>query len=563
MRNSAVIRCAFLIGLTALGPGLAAAQDPVTARVDRIFAMYDRTDSPGCAVGVYRDGSIVYARGYGMANVEAGVPIGASTVFDIGSTSKQFTAASILLLAQQGRLSVDDDVRRHIPELPEYEKPITIRHLLHHTSGLRDYIGLLTLAGASTEGHTTAQDALDAIVRQKALNFEPGAEYLYSNSGYFLLSQIVERVSGTSMRVFAEENIFGPLGMRATHFHDDRTMGMPTRATGYAPAPAGFRIAMSDWEQTGDGAVNTTVEDLLHWVNNFHEPKVGGETLLSELHVAGVLNNGTSIPYARGLMTENFRGLDAVSHGGSWAGYRAELMRIPAQRFAVATLCNLASANPSALARSVVAVYLEDGLAALPESARPAQPRDTARDAVAVPAAELEPWVGTYMNPATGTIRLITLENGRLRASFGQQRQDLVPQSASDFTAVVGATTLRLLFEHDPAGDARRMRQFADGRETALFVEVIPPAADVLPAYAGSYYSDELNATFTLFVEDGVLKMRRADDATIPLIALPDHSFSSGGDLRLQFSPDEEGRYTRFELNLGRVRGITFRRSES
>jgi CubicO group peptidase (beta-lactamase class C family) len=452
----------------------AAGQQSLTERVDKVFASFDRKDSPGCALGVYRDGKIAYARGYGMADLQAGVPITASTVFDIGSTSKQFTAASILLLAQRGALSLDDDVRRHIPELPQYQKPITIRHLLHHTSGLRDYIGLLTLAGANTEGHTTAKQALDAIVRQKALNFEPGSEYLYSNSGYFLLSQIVERVSRQSMRVFAEENIFRPLGMRSTHFHDDSKMPMPNRATGYAPAATGFRVNMSNWEQTGDGAVNTTIEDLLLWDRNFYEPSVGGPGLLKELLTQGTLNNATTLPYARGLMVGNFRGLNAVSHGGSWAGYRAELIRFPEHRFAVATLCNLASANPSARARAVAAIYLEDKLAPAPPASQPASP---------------------------------------------------APSSA----------------------------------QPALAPAVEPPAGDQLRAYAGTYFSEELNTTFTLTVEDGVLQLRREGARPVRLRPLANHAFTNG-DMTIRFTPGA-ALNAGFELNIGRVRGLTFVRT--
>jgi CubicO group peptidase (beta-lactamase class C family) len=286
-------------------------------------------------------------------------------------------------------------VRRHIPELPQYQQPITIRQLLHHTSGLRDYIGMLTLAGASTEGHTTPQQALAAIVRQKALNFEPGADFLYSNSGYFLLSQIVERVSGKTMRAFAQENIFAPLGMTSTHIHDKHRMTVPNRAIGYAPKATGYRVAMSKWEQTGDGAVHTTVEDLLLWDRNFNTPKVGGQEMLSALHTTDTLKNGRAITYARGLQTEKFRGLEAVSHGGAWAGFRAELIRFPQQHFSVATLCNVASANPSALARAVAAIYLEDELAAVPQATHPTQSTaDSAR--VAVPVAELQPWVAIH-----------------------------------------------------------------------------------------------------------------------------------------------------------------------
>ena len=212
------------------------------ARVDSIFAAYDRPDAPGCAVGVYRDGRIQYARGYGLADLEHRVPITPATVFDIGSTSKQFTAATILLLEQEGKLSLDDDVRRFLPELPAYERPITIRHLLHHTSGLRDYIGLLRLAGVRTDDVATADDALQMLVRQRALNFAPGDEHLYSNSGYFLLSLIVERAAGRSLRDEARDRIFAPLGMTRTAYLGSYHDVVPDRAIGIWPVPTVVRL---------------------------------------------------------------------------------------------------------------------------------------------------------------------------------------------------------------------------------------------------------------------------------------------------------------------------------
>ncbi len=246
------------------------------SRVDELFREYDRSDSPGCALGVFRDGKIEYARGYGMANLELGVANTPQTVFDIGSTSKQFTAFAIQLLARDGKLSLDDDVRKWVPEIPSYGKIVTIRHLLHHTGGLRDYIELMSLQGVMTEDLTVDADVLDIMARQKAPNFAPGEEHLYCNTGYFLLSVIVKRASGQSLRDFAAERIFGPLGMRHTQFNDSHTRIIPNRATGYSKGKNGvFGIDMSDWEQTGDGAVATTVEDLQRWDQNFYDPKVG------------------------------------------------------------------------------------------------------------------------------------------------------------------------------------------------------------------------------------------------------------------------------------------------
>ena len=272
------------LGVVAPVPAAEAPVDPRT-KVDELFRDYDRSDTPGCALGVYRDGKIAYARGYGMANLELGVANSPQTVFDIGSTGKQFTAFSIQLLAQEGKLSLDDDIRKWMPEIPSYGKTITIRHLLHHTGGLRDYIELMSLQGVMQEDLTGDAEVLEIMARQKAPNFPPGEEHLYSNTGYNLLSMIVKRVSGLSLRDFAAERIFGPLGMTHTQYNDSHTRIIPNRATGYSRPKGGvWGIDMSDWEQTGDGAVNTTVEDLQLWDENFYDGRVGGPKLIEAMH---------------------------------------------------------------------------------------------------------------------------------------------------------------------------------------------------------------------------------------------------------------------------------------
>ncbi len=337
---------------------------------------------PGCGLGIYRDGKIVYARGYGMANLELGIANTSQTVFDIGSTAKQFSAFAIQLLAREGKLSLDDDVRKWVPEIPSYGKTVTIRHLLHHTGGLRDYIELMSLQGVMAEDLTTDQDTLDIMALQKAPNFAPGEEHLYSNTGYFLLSTIVKRVTGQSLRDFAAERIFGPLGMTHTQFNDSHTRIIPNRATGYSrPKGGAFGIDMSDWEQNGDGGVLTTVEDLFRWDQNFYEPKVGDAALLEAMQQVGTLNNGKKLDYASALRMSSYRGLPTVSHGGSWAGYRAQLLRFPKQRFSVACLCNNGGvANPSRLAQKVAEVYLGDQMSPAEAKKSPeARPRHRRR----------------------------------------------------------------------------------------------------------------------------------------------------------------------------------------
>src|SRR5215471_5808745 len=302
----------------------AQAQDKKGAAVDEIFADLAKPGSPGCALAVARNGKILYEKGYGLANIEQNVGITRETVFDIGSTSKQFTAASILLLEKQGKLSVNDDIRKYVPEIPDYGHKITILHLLNHTSGLRDYLTLFELAGINTDSVTTDEDALAIIGNQKALNFEPGSDWLYSNSGFFLLSVIVKRASGETLAEFAAENIFTPLEMKSTMYRPDHTLIVPNRALAYEPREkeSGYSIDVSYFEQTGDGAVHTSVEDLLKWDENFYSGKVGGKEFLAELQEPGKLNSGKTLDYAKGLFRGSYRGLPFVDHGGSWGGYR-------------------------------------------------------------------------------------------------------------------------------------------------------------------------------------------------------------------------------------------------
>ena len=458
-----IIAASLSVLLLAAAPSLAAETvgPSVGERVDAVFADYNRSDSPGCAVGVYRNGEILETRGYGMAALEQRVAIGSLTVFDIGSTSKQFTAASIALLAQDGKLSLDDNVRVYIPELPEYEHPITIRHMLNHTSGLRDYIGLMLLAGVDIDDVTGSDDALAIITRQRALNFQPGSEWLYSNSGYFLASVIVERVSGKSLREFARARIFEPLGMRHTQYRDDYRLVIPNRASAYAPrTDGGYAIDMSNWQQVGDGAVFTTVEDLLRWDRNFYEPRVGGQRLPEDLLTMGVLNDGETLDYALGLVHGEYRGLPTVSHGGSWGGYRAELLRFPGEHFSVAVLCNLATTNPSRLAQEVADIYLEDRLAPAPTvhaAERPTgEPTGLEHGDVARPTeAELRAYTGRFYSPELDASYEVRLEDKALR---------LVPPGSGE--PVELAPLLRDLFH----GDDMRLRFQPGGEQASGFL---------------------------------------------------------------------------------------------
>jgi CubicO group peptidase (beta-lactamase class C family) len=516
------------------------------SNIGEIFSNYAKVDSPGCALGVYRNGAIAYTHGYGMASLELGVPITPQTVFDIGSTSKQFTAFSMLLLQQQGKLSVDDDIRKFMPEIPDYGKRITLHHLMTHTSGIPDYAGLFDLAGVPEQNLTNDQDAVDLIVRQKALNFMPGEEWDYSNSGFFLLSQVVKRVTGKSLRDFDQENIFKPLGMSSTQIFNDHTLVIPHRATGYSydDERKTFGVEMSNFEQTGDGSVQTSVEDLLRWDEDFYTAKLGGADLIRQMQVVGKLNNGKEHGYAAGLEISTYRGQPVVSHGGAWAGYRAELMRFPRQHTSVAVLCNVAQATPTIWAYRVADVILENVLAPKPTSGGNKQV------ASSVPPAVLQSYAGVYKNEKDEYQR-VEFKDGKLwLTSYGIE---LIPRSSTVFGTNLGDGTISF--------SEKQMVIALLPENPQRFALLETHAPKDLAQFAGDYYSAELDATWQLRVQDGQLTahVKHSESPAMTLSPVTEDTFTlEGGSLRF----DTQGSGPRRAyLIVSRIRNIEFVRN--
>jgi CubicO group peptidase (beta-lactamase class C family) len=328
--------------------------------IDRIFSSFNN-NTPGAAIAVMRNGDIIYKRGFGIANLEYNIPIQPDSIFNIASISKEFTAMAVVLLELEGKLSLDDDIRKYIPEVPNFGETITINHLAHHTSGLRDQWELLLLAGACEKDFIVQEDVLDIVSRQKELNFKPGEEYLYSNTGYTLLAIIVERVSGQSLQEYADEYIFKPLEMFDTHFHDDTGEIVKNRAYGYEPGKEGcFIISISNIEVYGPTSLFTTVLDMLKWSQNFFHKKVGGEEGIRRLLTKGILNSGKEIDYGLGIMHGSYRGLSTVGHGGSELGYKANLLIFPEQKVSISICANINNVEPSKLSKQIANVILND-----------------------------------------------------------------------------------------------------------------------------------------------------------------------------------------------------------
>lgn len=529
--------------------------DEKTDGVDKLFAQWDKTTTPGCALAIIKDGQVIYKRGYGMAKLEDDIVMTLSKIFDIGSVSKQFTAACIAVLVEEGKISVNDDIRKYIPEMPKYEKPITISHLIHHTSGVRDYNALLSLAGFSPDSDCpTVEEALEIICKQKRLNFLPGEEFSYSNSGYFLLSCIVERVTGKSLNEFAQERIFRPLGMTSTIFQDDHTQIIPNRATGYSPGPKGFKIDMSNWDETGDGNVYTSVEDLFLWDQAFYSNKLG-KSLMDNLHAVGALNNGRKLDYAFGLLIDEYKGLKTISHGGAWAGFRAGIVRFPEQKFSVICLANLSAINPSRLCLKIADIYLADQFKEAPkEEKKKFEP-------VTLSKQELEEKCGNYQDDKFGMWITLSVKDEKLRMHLGAQEFLLSPVSATLFQALDAAVDATIEFLPTVNGKPRKATLTMRRNEVFNLVKT-PPLTPLTPArlqeYSGVYESEELlKASYRVALEKDNLVVKARNFPKNSLKAMAPDKFTVEG-INIEFVRGKGKRITGFLLGVWRAGHIEF-----
>ena len=480
------------------------ARADVAEKVDAVFADYAKKDAPGCAVGVAQGGTIVLERAYGMANLEYDVPLSPATIFEAGSVSKQFTAAAVLLLAGDGKLSLDDPVRKYIPELPDSAAAVTIRQILSHTSGLRDWGTIVSLAGwrrgtrLVTHGHV-----LEVLARQRALNFPPGTQWSYSNSGYNLAAMIVERVSGKSFPEFTRERLFVPNGMTHSSWRDDYTRVVKGRATAYDPNGDGSYSADMDIENIyGNCCLLTTVGDLLRWNLNFRGP------VRAMMEVPAKLTGGITTDYGFGL----FLGTDGeVYHSGATAGWRAFLTHRPKEGLDIAVICNRGDAGTGSLAEKVAAAFRS--AAAQPPPSESGGSATVLRD-------------GLYVDKTTHAILRIkdnAIVRGPKLTPLGQKRF----RGGRNVEIRFDGDTLHLITIHKPE---------------AIYARVAEATTPKLDDYAGAYASDEVGATYRVSVADGKLVAKLAPVRTWKLEPTYADGFMAPGGELLHFTRDANGR---------------------
>ncbi|OFY66221.1 MAG: hypothetical protein A2V64_01870 [Bacteroidetes bacterium RBG_13_43_22] len=535
--------------------------DSVEIKIDTLIArMGISSQTPGGVVGVIREGRIIFEKAYGQADSETKTPNTTSTLFNLGSTSKQFTAAAILLLAKQKRLSLKDDIRKYFPDFPDYGYPITIENLIHHTSGIKSSDGLCLMAGTLFSKDNREGD-YNFIARQKSLNFRPGDEFLYSNSGYILLGKIVEKASGMKFSKFIEENIFRPVGMTHTYIYDRPDKTTVNSATGHVRG-GDQKFERSGYQNTtltGISNVYTCIEDLLQWDNNFYSNKLGKWDFSKEMTTPEILNNGDTCKYAFGLDISEHNGLRTISHGGGTGDFSTQYTQIPSERLTVVCLFNI-STDATGLANKIIDLYVKGNPKHVAAEVTPEKAN--------VDTALLQKYAGKYLDKSYGFIVTITADSDHLvfEAPY-QGRFEIYPSSDSLFH--VTFADLKLLFRRNNKGEVAGAAIIQGDQKfdlTYLGTDIYPLKAEQLSEYAGDYYSEEIDVTYPVTFKDNKLYIKLPEstaqfcrvNAESELVSECDDYFASPVS-GIEFTRNTENEITGFIIiNIGRVRNLVF-----
>jgi CubicO group peptidase (beta-lactamase class C family) len=514
--------------------------DSLAKKVDLIFSKWDKTNSPGCSIALVKDGKIMYSRGYGMSNLEYNLAITPASGFHVASLSKQFTAAAIQHLALEGKLSLTDDIRKYIPELPDFGQPITIGELMHHTSGLRDQWDLLGLSGWREDDVKTENDILELLKRQKALNFQPGAQYIYCNSGFTLLGIAVKRITGVSLRHYDDSVFFKPLEMYNTVFHSDHSEIIPNRTSAYDMDDSGrWEISIPVFDNYGATSLFTTAEDLAKWDENFYSKKIGGPAFIRAMLTTGILNDGTKQNYASGLTIGQYKGNNTVEHNGADAGYRADILRFPDLHFSVIILANLAGINPSNLGRKVADMFIPDKTPADPAS-------------VPVDSLTIKKLAGYYLDPESNAIGKLEVQHGKLLSNGTILRAE----SDSIFVNSNSGSSIHIRM---PGGRTTFVIRSPDMRDRIYEkVDTVAASAVRLSDYVGAFYSSELEVKYVVSIKDSALSVKIPRNDPFKLEPFIREYFT--GFSTLHFLRNKKGQVTGFLLSTGRSWNMYFAR---
>jgi CubicO group peptidase (beta-lactamase class C family) len=526
------------------------------AKIDELFLKWNKPDTPGVALGVIKNGELIYSKGYGVADLEHDVPITPSSVFYMASVSKQFITMGILLLEEQGKIDLDAEIQTYLPDFPRYDSPLTIRHFIHHTSGVRDFLTLWRLAGNSTLDHISEDAVYQLIKNQKTLNFTPGSQYLYSNSCYFMLAMIIEKVSGISIKEFGDRYLFEPLGMKNTHFHNDVEHIIKNRVFSYAPTKNnGYRNLIMRFDLVGSGGLYSNIEDMLLWDQNFYKNKLGKgkQDLIVKLHEEGLLNSGKSTKYAFGLSKSTYRGLKTVSHGGALAGYRTFFLRFPKQNTSIVILANVSNFKSGKNAKKIADIVLNDYLAQ--NKIKQENKQILPLKHVSVPIEKLKLYVGTY-EVRTGVEVGVSLKNNVLSIleKWNNKSYNLAAINDDSFVKSDNSN-FKLQFSDIKKMKAKRLAVDTGTSKRILKRKYELPDVN-LEDYVGSYFSEELNVTYEVYLDNTSLKSKVLYNKPITLSPTNVEQFTFRSTVfNFERSNDQ---VISFTIDSGRVKGMKF-----
>nr|WP_068891103.1 serine hydrolase domain-containing protein [Pedobacter panaciterrae] len=534
--------------------------DSIINKVDGLFTKWNTANSPGCVIGIVRNDSLIYAKGYGMANIEYGVPNSPETIYHMASVSKQFTAYSIVLLAKQGKLKLDDDIHKYLPWFPDLKEKITIRNLLNHTSGIRDQWQLLAISGTRLDDVIKQEHIVKVLSKQRALNFKPGTQYSYSNSGFTMLAEIVKSVSGQTLRQFTDSAIFKPLGMNDTHFHDDYTEVVKNRSYSYYPRAGGFTNSILSYSNAGATSLFTNVNDMAKWVMNFYNPKVGTEKDIEALTQKGKFNNGKESDYALGIVNNTFKGWRQYSHNGADAGYRTSVTTFPDLKMGFIVFSNLGDFDANGKSYQLVNLFVKDTTTKInkPE----AQPVDTSK-AILKDLVAARKISGDYISDDGAEFRF-KLSNQKLYwERYGQT--DLLLNAGKDTFMVANSPDVKFQFSTVSRGDTVVKQWWPDGERSLLKYGASANYTEKeLQAYTGTYYCPELDCKYGIVLKgkDLILTNNKYEDMKLRLIG-KDHLRSDFWWMgHLKILRGDKKQITGFEVNDGRIMHLQFDKIE-
>jgi CubicO group peptidase (beta-lactamase class C family) len=479
------------------------------ASIDSFFYHYSERNGPGYVVGIVQDGDLVYSNAYGSANLDYNIPLSDSSAFYIGSMAKQFTAAALLLLESEGKLLLTDEVTKYFPSFPDYGEPITLAHLLYHTSGIREAYSLALFQGfdPNFEEVYATEDIVELMISQRDLNFIPGEEFRYSSGGYSILVKVIEQVSQMSFRDFAYQHIFDPLKMTSTFVCDDHNDIVPNRAVSYFPlTDSTFERRVQVFDAYGDGGIITTLEDLVKWDQAFYSEALGIANFSNKMYQVGSLNNGTELTYARALNVWEYRGEKVVQHNGGMLGFRVDLVRFPDHNTSIILLGNQAFLNPTR-----DALKIADRLLDFKEEE---SMTTNSTDAITLSPLAAKELVGTYFFDDWNNWKKITYRDSVM---YIDGNQPIHPKEDGTYQANVFGTLSDISFINDSLSITndywRRKGQRID--------DTPPQSKNELEAFIGEYYCSELRTTHRMYWKDDQFVMQISDKEPIILYPNP------------------------------------------